>query len=177
LDDDVLKKIEDSVKRESQERDDSKEVSVSNVLDAATAPKRKLESEIKLDILESSSNHANKIYEFITQEEDEKKRRRGEFIKFFKHLLVISLLVILALIILDAANFIHIAKEIFICTFLYVIANIFTILFIMTKYINNSQYLDMFKAVTNTMLNYLIEDKKSVSNNRNGEEKSKESKK
>ena len=174
MDEKIYSKIKNAaLKENAEEKNDfigDKEKTVSNILDTHIAPKKKTEEEIRLDILETSSNNANNIYSAITKEEEDKRAHRHKFINFFKTLLIWSLVVILILIILSSCGILHIPLQVFVCLFVYIIANIFSILYIMVKYINNNQYLELFKTVTSTMLTYLIEDKQSKSNNKSTEE-------
>jgi len=117
------------------------------------------ERAIRLKMLITASDNANTIFTLVTDEEKLKIKWRKFFIVFFSILLVISILFVWVLIILNSKNILYVSTQILMGLFVYIIANIFSILYFMLKYINNNQYLEMFKTVTHKMLDFLSENK------------------
>lgn len=154
INDSFLDKVK---KEEKEEKLLEKEYDKDNSEDNKCANK----NDIQLSILENCASSRNDIYERMQKEEDDKSKQRLKFIKFFKNLLVISLIFIGTLISLDGFGIIELATEMVIALFAYVIANIFSILFIMLKYVTKNNYLETFKVVTHKLLDYIVMDKES----------------
>jgi hypothetical protein len=133
-------------------------------------PKKTLD-ELHRDIIIKSSETANSISESIIKNEKSKNFWRVFFIIFFSVLLIFTLVVIFTLIYLDANGIIIISDAVIISLLTYVIANIFSILYFMVKYVNNSEYLKLFKNVTQKMLEYIIQHKYITTNHKPNLEK------
>lgn len=140
----------DSIDKASDFQDDA-------LIKEAERPKSK--EDIKLEILTSCANNSYLIYDKIKEEEDDKKINRKCFIYLFISLLFITLGLTFILIILKAIKIFDISDTIIIGLLTYIIANIFTILIIIVRYVHDSKYLEMFNTVTQSMLNFLVEDK------------------
>lgn len=170
--DDFPQEVIDSLEEESRSSvDDGYERTISSLLDETKSIVSA--EDVSLKILRSASNNANQIYECVISEEKSKIKWRKFFILFFSALLVLSLAAISYLIWGSALSILVISDELIIALLVYVIANILSILYFMVRYINNNQYLEMFKIVTHKMLDYIIQDKAITANNHNGEQKNK----
>lgn len=115
---------------------------------------QKNETELRIDILNSALNTANKIIAFNIEHENKKHHWRKVFMIFFCSLLAASFAVISTLLFMEKISDVQLtvlASSI--------LAEIFAIVFFMVKYVHNDMYLKTFKTVTQKLLDYLIEDK------------------
>ena len=113
------------------------------------------EADIRKAMLKGIAVNSNKIYDLIEAEEESKKTWRKKFMNTFVRLLIFSVVFVVIMTILDSLCLINLKTEIIIGFFVYIIANIFTAIYLSIKYINTSQYLNLFKTVSSNLLDYL----------------------
>lgn len=117
------------------------------------------DEELRRNILKTTLDRANSIYIDISNKEQSKNKWRTFFIVLCCSLLVISLILVFVLIFLSGQRMLYVEKEIIIALLTYIVANFFTILIFMIKYVHSSQYLETFRTVTYKLLDYVLADK------------------
>lgn len=110
----------------------------------------------KLNMLVSAADCANKVADKILCEEAAKDQWREFFIIFLSVLLGISLLFIGYLILHKELG---VSESLIISLLIYVVANVFSLLFFMVKYITSNKYMYMFKITYHKILDFIIQDK------------------
>ncbi|WP_369282174.1 hypothetical protein [Oscillibacter sp. GMB15532] len=122
-------------------------------------PEKTSESDLRVKILLSALESSNSIYKLSLDNENTKKDWRKRFIIFSWTTLSLSLVAVFALVFLDSFKVIQVSPAALVSIFTYIIANLFTALFYMIRYVHNDQYLETFKVVTHKLLDYLLADK------------------
>ncbi len=120
---------------------------------------KKDEAKIRVEILDSTLDSANAIYKLVDKEEKSKAKWRTFFILSFSIMLFLSLIFISTMTVLDSIGMVVLSYELVIGVFVNIFADIFSILYFMLKYINNSQYLESFRTTSHKLLDYLVQDK------------------
>ena len=122
------------------------------------------DTEVKSRMLRAIANNAAAIFTATMKEETSKKRWRNFFMLFFVCLLVISLTLFIIGIILDSTtDWFNLSLEVIVGAFAYFLTNIFAVINLMTKYVNNTRYMDIFKTISDGLLIYLAKDNQSSS--------------
>jgi hypothetical protein len=117
------------------------------------------EDALRVQILLAAIESSNNIYKLNQYNENSKRKWRKFFIVFCCVILVFSLIFVFKMIYLSAIKQVTLSTEALAAMFTYIIANLFSILFFMIKYVHNDKYLETFKIVTHKLLDYLIADK------------------
>lgn len=121
------------------------------------------DAEIRRRILQATLSSANSIYAEVARKEKSKNKWRAFFIVFCCLLLTLTLFFVGFIIIVNGMGKLSVEKEIIIALLTYIVANFFTILIFMVKYVHSSQYLETFRTVTHKLLDYVLADKNSSS--------------
>ena len=107
-------------------------------------------------MLLSAAESANIVCKKILEEEERKTIWRKYFIIFLSSLLVISVGFIGFIIV---STSVEVSDELIIALLVYIVANIFSLLYFMVKYITDNKYIDMYKTTYHKILDFLIQDK------------------
>lgn len=159
----VLKAIENETPPHNEDTDSND--TVSSLLDASIESEksaRELPSPIheqmtiKNQMLLSAAESANIVCKKILEEEERKTIWRKYFIIFLSSLLVISVGFIGFIIV---STSVEVSDELIIALLVYIVANIFSLLYFMVKYITDNKYIDMYKTTYHKILDFLIQDK------------------
>jgi len=114
------------------------------------------DADVKSRMLRTIADSMPTIQKAAMDEERSKQKWRNFFMVFFVCLLAMSLSLFIIGIILDATTYwFNLSLEIIIGAFVYFITNIFAVINLMTKYVNNTQYMEIFKSTSDGLLNYL----------------------
>lgn len=157
-----ISEIESELKQTNIDKIKSDESATKNQWDTLNEKndnKELSENDIRINILQSSVENANQIYQSMKAEEAKKSKSRSLCLFLFLFILGLSVVSTFVLVFLDCFNVIQLDIQVLITISTYIIANIFAILVTFVKYINNNQYLEMFKTVTHKLLDYLVADK------------------
>ena len=150
IDEDVKAKIDSEV--EKQAKSDAPEINVVNYDNDHGSLLS--EEKLRVNILNESIESAKKIYETNQKHEKEKAIWRRFFICLLSGLLLASL--IFGGILIYNERISDFQLSILAGS---ILAEIFSMLFFMIKYVHTDLYLETFKTVTQNLLDYLIQDK------------------
>lgn len=114
----------------------------------------------KKQILSSAIRVSNKINESMITEEKAKRNMRIWLLVFLVLILMVSVAYVAWLIYQKGIGKIHISDGIIYGFFTYIIAEVFAILRVMTKYISENMLLNTFGSVTQKLLDFLVNDDK-----------------
>lgn len=113
-------------------------------------------------ILTSISENINKMADKIDSSEVQKSLVRGEYVNFFKWLLVILLSFCGVLIIADTFYGIHVRTEFLISAVVAVIADVFAIVHTLVHYMTNVEHYMAYNQMINSLLRHINRGSQNV---------------
>ena len=110
---------------------------------------------IEQRILVSISDNVNVMAEAINKSEEQKQKTRGEYVKFFKILLICLIIFAGLLIAVDTAGLFEVKIEFLVSVIVAIVADVFAIVHTLVKYMTSVEHYNAYNQLIDSLLKHI----------------------